>query len=128
MRIVMAATCHTCKHVQCTQAAAPYLPQDEDTQRLSTLRQRAGELKLWATWQDLPQELVDPMFRWQGSWELQGDFVQLGSGAVAYHLQPGKPVLAGGNLMPTPQLRVKQACSIDSRPQGAMPGWCKPWR
>jgi hypothetical protein len=38
--------------------------QDEYSQRITVLRQRAGELKVWAAWQDLPQALVDPMFRW----------------------------------------------------------------
>jgi hypothetical protein len=40
--------------------------QDEYSQRITVLRQRAGELKVWAAWQDLPQALVDPMFRCGG--------------------------------------------------------------
>jgi hypothetical protein len=59
----MQASCtfSTRVHMLCTSCM---LPQDEYSQRITVLRQRAGELKVWAAWQDLPRELEEPMFRW----------------------------------------------------------------
>jgi hypothetical protein len=37
--------------------------QDEHAQRLSALRGRTAELKVWAAWSDLPTDLEDALFR-----------------------------------------------------------------
>jgi hypothetical protein len=41
--------------------------QDENAQRVALLRERANTLKLWGTWQDLPEHLMERVNRYQGS-------------------------------------------------------------